>query len=354
MVKQKISQRRAGWVLLSFGLFAQAALAQEGLAQAPSLVPNAADALRPQAVKLGIDAFGKTAEIEVRDLPRESAKLAIEEALREIYHVSLYADPDGNIPGGLGELNQAAGKKEISLDRRAFELLIRGLQFCAWSNGVYSPAGGAVYTLWRKEASPYPADLQAAVATTGCQQVRLAGGEAGNPGRATLAAGTRAEAFGIQEGVALDRAIDILRKHGIRNAMTSLGPLKRALGVGPDGHGWLVDIPGVLPTDSPADQVWLVDQSLSITRADDAFLPVDLRNGLRPRGTFQVAAVTELAADAQGLTTTLFVLSQTKGLQQLGALQPRPSVFWLVGQTGSSAVESTYRWTILSRPNSLN
>lgn len=315
-------------------------------------VPNAVDALRPQAVRLAMDVFGKTAEIEVRDQPRESARMAIEAALREIHAVSLYADPDGATPGGFGALNRAAGKGEVVLDPRAFELLIRGLQFCFWSGGVFGPAGGAVYRLWREQASPYPADLAAAVATASCRNLQLAGGEAGKPGRAILAAGSRVDTPGLSEGVALDRAADLLQKSGVRNALLTLGPLRRGIGMGPDGTGWLVDVPGPVAGGPPIDQVWLIDQSLSVTRMDDAFRPLDLRTGAPGRGILEVAAVSPQAADAQGLTTTLFVLSQTKGQQHLGALQPRPSVLWLAGSSGGVPVESGYRWTDLSRPNS--
>ena len=351
MVKQsarpaKPRSRTPHWLL--GGLLALLAGAP---ARADEPVPNAVDALRPQPVRLAIDVFGKTADIEVRDLPRESARIAIEEALHEMFYVSVFADPDGQIAGGLGQLNAAAGGAELTLDRRAFELLIRGLQFCLWSNGVYSPVGGAVYRLWREQASPYPADLQAAVASAGCRQVQIAGGEAGKSGRARLAAGSRIDPVGIAEGFAVDRAADILQKHGARNALISLGRLRRAIGPGTDGKGWLIDVPGLAAKDPPIDQVWLRDQSFSVTRVDDAFRPLDMKTGLPARGTLQVAAVTELAADAQGLTTTLFVFSQSKGQQHLGALQPRPSVHWLIGQSGAP-VESTYHWTDLSRPNS--
>ena len=324
-----------------------------GFAYGEERVPNAVDALKPHPLRLGMDIFGKTAEIEVRDLPQGPARLAIEEALHEIYYVSLYLDPDGAVAGGLGELNREAGKKEVTLDRRTFELLIRGLQFCLWSSGVYSPGGGAVYRLWRQQASPYPADLQAAAASAGCRQIRLAGGEAGKPGRATLATGTRVEALGLAEGFAIDRAMDVLTRHGARNAFVSLGPVRRAMGVGPEGRGWLVDVPALVPGQEPIDQVWLLDQSFAVSRIDDNFRPVDLRSGIPGRGNQQVAAVTLLAADAQGLTTTLFVMSQTQGQQHLGALQPKPAVFWLSGQQGGVPVESSYRWTTLSRPNSM-
>lgn len=334
-------------------LLALALLAAAPAAAEEPVVPNAVDALRPQPLKLAMDVFGKTAEIEVRDLPRDAARLAIEEALREIHYVSLFADPDGSVTGGVGQLNRAAGKGEVELDRRSFDMVVRGLQFCLWSGGVYSPVGGAVYQLWRAQASPYPADLAAAVASAGCRQISIAGGEAGKPGRAKLAEGSRVDPAGLAEGVALDRAADLLQKSGVRNALLSLGKLRRGLGPGADGRGWLVDLPGIAAADPAIDQVWLVDQSLSVTRFDDPLRPIDMRNGQPAKGKLQVAAVTELAADAQGLTTTLFVLSQTQGQQHLGALQPRPAVHWLVGQSGSSPVESTYRWTNLSRPNSL-
>ena len=113
-------------------------------------------------------------------------------------------------------------------------------------------------------------------------------------------------------------------------------------------------IPGVEGTRNPLEQVWLLDGSLAIVRRSPEGSaarprPSNLRTGVPARGVVQVAAVSELAIDTQALATTLFVVGLTEGQRLLGALDPRPSVFWLLGTGSGVPLESTYRWSELRR-----
>jgi thiamine biosynthesis lipoprotein ApbE len=325
-----------------------AGLAAAGAQQA---VPLATEVLTPSAVRLAIDVRGQTLELEVRDLPRASARLAIEEALHQAYELVALADPDGPYPGGFGDANRRAGKGEIELDPRAYRMLVRGLQFCVWSNGSYGPAAGGLYALW-KAGSPDPVELSEALAAAACTEIDLIGQKKAKEGRhrITLGAKARLEAVGLVEGEALDLAFEVLRRHGATNAFGVFGPVQRGLGAGLSGRGWLVDIPGVAGTSNPYDQVWLRDQSLSILRPDARQLPIDQRNGLPARGFLQIVTVSDLAADTQGLTHALAIFGLQQGQRHLGQLQPRPSVSWLLGG-GEQPLESGYRWSELSRPN---
>lgn len=293
-----------------------------------------------QAVRMAAEVFGTTAEIEVRDLPRAAAVAAIEQALSEIHTIGLLTDPEGSTENGLGRLNRAPSA--VILDPRAFQVLIVGLRFCLWSGGAYSPLGLDVYRLWQKpvEGTPNPTDLRDTIARAGCSQIRL---QEGKEPQASLSGG-RASTVGIERGFAADRAMDLLRLNGASNALVVIGNVYRAIGLGVEGKGWLVDIPGVAPG-LLLDQVWLLDQSMAIVRADlRPERPLDLRTGVPARSNLQVVTVADLAADAEGLASTLFVMGMAEGQRRLGQLQPRPSVYWLIGGERGTPLEASYRW----------
>ena len=104
------------------------------------------DASRP--LRMSMQAFGVQAEIEVRDLPAREAEAAIQAALTEIHQVAQLADTGGEAAGGVGVLNRAAGQSPQEIDQRLGELLLRSLQFCIWTQGVYGPLGGQLYDAW--------------------------------------------------------------------------------------------------------------------------------------------------------------------------------------------------------------
>lgn len=323
------------------------------------LVATALPAQHPEPIRMATPAFGTTAEVEARDLPAAAAGPAVEAALTEIFALSQLTDPQGGQPGGIGLLNRHAGQGRQIVDPRVAELLLRGLQFCIWSGGAYGPLGGHLRQIWSERPDPGrpPAvgDLRLAVGHAECSRLKLRSAEpaAGQnrPGTtAELAAGSRVDLAGIARGYAIDRAVEILEAHGARNVWVEIGDVWRARGGGPDGRGWLAELPTPQGHDEPLDLLWLRDQALAIVGFDTGNVPViDQRTGVPPQGVVSVVAVTELAVDAEPLVRALFVLGHREGHMRLGTLQPRPSVYWLLGQGVGAPLEATYRWSELER-----
>jgi hypothetical protein len=59
--------------------------------------------------------------------------------------------------------------------------------------------------------------------------------------------------------------------------------------------------------------------------------------------------VTELAMDAQGLATSLFILGPREGQLRMGTLRPRPSILWFLGSGTGAPLQVDYRWSEVSR-----
>jgi thiamine biosynthesis lipoprotein len=320
-----------------------------------------ATAAEPEPVRMATTAFGASAEVEVRGLPRPAAEEALRAALEEIFEIGRLADPDaGELPGGFGALNAAAGRESRPIDERMAELLTAGLQICFWSHGAHGPLGGEIYRLWRNPGEerriPEPTDLRWAVVRADCSRLELAGDE---KIAAVLGEGTRVDPVWMARGFALDRAARVLEEHGVENAWLEIGPVVRAMGGGSEGEGWPIALPPAPGDERPLDELWLRDQALAVVTREPAARDaahresppelIDQRTGVPPRGVVTVVAVTERAMDAEALAATLFIMGLHEGQMRLGSLRPRPSVYWLLGEGIGDPLESTYNWSELRR-----
>ncbi|HEV7786683.1 MAG TPA: FAD:protein FMN transferase [Thermoanaerobaculia bacterium] len=304
-------------------------------------------------------AFGRPAEIEVRDLAPAAAREAIDKAFAQIAEIERLSDgarPDG----GLAALNAAAGKGPQKPDPRLLAMLGRASDYCYWSEGAHGPLGRDLYVLWGLR-SPVPAPPNAdqaekAVALTACTRLTLDL----EKGTAELAAGSGLDLWGFAEGVAVDRAVEVLRQNGAVNGIVRIGSVQRGFGKGPGGKGWPVELPQPPGLEEPAGRLYLRDHALAAAAlADHPLAPpappavaapyLNQRTGKPPEGILAAVVVTESAADAQGLATSVFILGPREGQIRMGAMRPRPSVLWFMGTGAGAPLQVDYRWSEVSR-----
>ena len=215
-------------------------------------------------------AFGGTLEVEVRDLPHAAADAAIQAAVAEVGEVERMTDP-GRQNGELATLNAAAGKGPRHVDPRLYATLVRALNFCLWSEGKEGPLGGDLHRLWGRDAGmplsvpPSPEQLNRAVAVADCQRLTLNGREQ----TVALAAGSALDLVDFSIGMAVDRAVEVLRQHGSVNAFVQIRAVRRGIGPGRDGRGWMIDLPSMGGLREPLGRIFLRDQSLAIAARDD-------------------------------------------------------------------------------------
>lgn len=311
-----------------------------------------------QPVRMSFSAFRQTIEVEVRDLPRETAREAIQAALAEVAEVERLADPDtdpGAVTGGIAFLNARAGAGPQPIDPRLLNALDKALGFCVWSEQAHGPLGRDLYRLWglRSPVEAPPTQklelLEKAVRTAGCDRLRLDA----QKGTAALAEGSAVDLWGFAEGWALDRAVEVLRQRGVRNGYVQLGAVHRGLGGGPDGRGWSVLPPAYPGLLNPLGRVFLRDRALAVLSATDRALGVpgetlppyvSQRNGRPAQGVVAAIAVSDLAIDAQGLAAITMIIGPNEGLLRLGSLRPSPAVLWLLGSGSGEPLQVDYHW----------
>jgi thiamine biosynthesis lipoprotein len=327
------------------------------------LVPSAPAGTEP--LRLAAPAFGDTVEVEVRDLPRSTAQEAIHAALAEVAEIERLTDPDAPpeaLAGSVAFLNTRAGAGATPVDARLVPALVRGIEVCFWSERVHGPLGRDLYRLWglRAPSTVNPLEdwdtVQRAVNAAACRNLTVDE----TAGTATLAAGSAVDLWGFAEGLAVDRAVEILQQRGVANGFVQIGRVFRGFGKGLEARGWHIQLPQLPGMAAPMGRVFLRDQSLAIASATDRPLRTAMngdplppfishRTGRPAQGTLAAAVVTRQALDAQALAVTLAISGPGEGQIRLGALTPRPSVLWLQGNGSGEPLAIEYLWGLVPK-----
>ena len=246
--------------------------------------------------------------------------------IAELNQVLSDYDPDSE----LSRLSQSSGTGEwrtVSPD--LWRVLEAGQLLAQQSGGAFDLTVGPSVNLWRRarrqHALPSPELLSEMRARVGYTNLLL---EARQRRAQLTRADMRLDAGGIAKGYALDEALVVLRRYGIRRAMIHAGG-DMIFGQPPPGRaGWLVELPGTGLTNPPV--LSLAHQALATSGDLSQFIEingvrfshiVDPRTGigLTNRTLVNVIAPHGLTADA--LATAFSVLGPA-GLPALLPLYP--------------------------------
>jgi thiamine biosynthesis lipoprotein len=187
----------------------------------------------PQSETVELYVFGTLATITVWDaepVARDTAMAEITQTFQQMHH-----EWHAWKPGPLVDINLAIsrGDAAIGVLPSIASLITRSQQLYRQSDGLFNPAIGGLLSLWGFQGdgrpSGPPPDKQAinrwVAAAPGMDDIILADGVLHSSNTAvTLDFGAFAK------GVAVDHAIDILRAHGINNAIVNAGGDLRAIG----------------------------------------------------------------------------------------------------------------------------
>lgn len=219
---------------------------------------------------------------------------------------------------------QSPTREPVPVSDDLWHVLERAVAWRDASNGAFDPTVGPLTKLWRQARRsgtlPLPEKSAAARTAVGPHTLRL------HPEKRAVELtewGMRLDLGGIGMGVAVDRAIAILRKQGIPSAMIDASGDIAVIGSPPDRDGWRVAVAAL--GDTTDDGAELVLRDAAVTTSGDAFQSVtidavryshivDPRTGLGVAGP---AAVTVIATDcttADALATAASVLGVTDGM----------------------------------------
>jgi thiamine biosynthesis lipoprotein len=219
---------------------------------------------RLPVVRRTIPVMGTIAEVQVIHAETGPAEAAIDAALAELRWVErtmsrFLATSD------LGRANQGASRDAVTIAPATAMVVEAALDWAAASGGRFDPALGSASVLWGvgERRTPPPAGAVSRLAGRGLwRRIDLASRRDGAVLRYEDP-DVQLDLGGIAKGHAVDRAITALRRHGIRQALVTVGGDLYALGRAPDGGPWQVGIRDPRTPDALAGRLSVEDRAVA-------------------------------------------------------------------------------------------
>jgi thiamine biosynthesis lipoprotein len=242
----------------------------------------------------------------------EIAQKAAKEAFASFHTLNgIMSDYDSD--SELSRLCVNNGSDQVSED--LFTVLRAAKHYCTISEGAFDITVGPMVRLWRRSRRqrelPKELHIEQAKALVGNSLWEL--DECSRSVR-LLKTGMRFDLGAIAKGYAIDKAFEIIQKHGIASQLVDAGGDFRLGSAPPDKEGWNITQSG--------ETVWMKETAMATS--GDRFQFVDIDGvryahivdpktglGMTEAKTVHITAPTAMEADA--LATAVFVLGQEKG-----------------------------------------
>ena len=263
------------------------------------------------------DAMGGAFSVAVYANDRDSADAAAAAAFAELRRLERMLSnyrPDSE----WSEVNRYAADRAVAVSQELFDLLSACLEYSRRSEGAFDVTVGPLVKVWGfRDGSGRLANdpaVQEALGRIGHTNVLL-----GSVKRTVRFArpGMEIDPGGIGKGYAVDRMIEVLRRHGIERALVSAaGSSIYALGAPPGRDGWPIDIRAPRGAGSGTEKVVLKDASISTSGTSEKSFRAsgetyghifDPRTGYPVRGVLQVSVTAASALDSEAWTKACFV-----------------------------------------------
>ncbi|CAM2011250.1 FAD:protein FMN transferase [Acanthopleuribacter pedis] len=228
-------------------------------------------------------------------------------------------------------INQAAGREPVAVSPELYGLIHRSTKISALTQGIFDITFAGAGRLWDFKAEqpnlPDPLAVRRKLRLVDYRKIKL------NPREQSVflsEPGMRIGFGAIGKGFAANRAVRVMRAHGISSGVVNAGGDLVAFGTQEDGRPWGVAVAD--PTAPDRVFAWLrIDNQAVVTSGDyERFIEVDGKRYshiLDPRTGFPVhdlRSVTVICPDgevADALATAVFIMGRTEGLALVNRLK---------------------------------
>jgi FAD:protein FMN transferase len=255
--------------------------------------------------------------------PAESAAIEAAEAAFARIKALEQCMSDWRATSELSHLCERAGLEAVVVSQDLFDVLARANEIAEASDGAFDVTVAPLVKLWRAARKsgtlPSDADLERARALVGWHDLKLDREHL----RAQLTrAGMRLDLGAIGKGVACDRALRVLRDHGVSSALVQMGGDLACSDAPPDRPGWTVDLAAGAAT-SHGERLAVSNRCVSTSGDTEQFVEiggqhyshvVDPRTGLALTSRVRVIVLAPDGATADALSTAIGVLGPSAGL----------------------------------------
>ena len=259
-----------------------------------------------------ITAYGADREETVRAVEQSFA--AIRRADEILSHYRAESD--------LMRLNGSASQGAVTVGPDLYRVLEEALRFARLSEGAFDVTVGPLVRLWSEAAerdrAPSEQEILEARRRVGSAKVELL------PERQVRFAqeGLEITLGAIGKGWAVDQAVAVLKRRGVRHALVSAGmSTVFALGDDGSGEGWDLSVRNPIE-DDPLATFRIRDQAVSTSAAYERYWEIagkrfghilDPRSGQPVAGMLSATVVASTATTADALSTAAYVMGVDEG-----------------------------------------
>lgn len=264
-------------------------------------------------------AMGTVYEIAAYDESPERASLAIDKAFAEIVRLDAMLSnykPESD----LSRLNRDGHFHPVKVPADLYRVIQESDKYSKLSNGKYDITVAPLVDMWkaalRGDRVVSPAELEKLRACVGYEKIQLIPPDMVEFHSPCL----RVDVGSIGKGYAVDRAVDILRSNGIKNALVDAGQSSiYAMGAPPGQSAWEVHLRD--PSNRVDPTVMLNENSVSTSEQTPPSLLgnetaghiIDPENGKPLKTKYALSIVVKTATASDALSTALLLLGPEKG-----------------------------------------
>lgn len=312
----------------------------------PALLPlGAAEGATIPFVYRKLYSMGTVYEIVAYSSSRDRAWQAAGAALQSV--AALDRMMSNYDPGSdLSRLNRDAHFRVVRVPPDLFTLIGESLVYSRDSNGMYDVTVGPLVDAWksgmRNGDAPSASEISELRRCVGYKKIELIAPDSIEFHSDCL----RIDLGSIAKGYAVDRAVEVLRSHGIRRALINAGGSTfYGMGSPPGSKGWAVQLCD--PSGKIGPEVILHDNSASTSEQEQTSIIdsgefghiINPVTGAPLRADFAVSVVGRTGTATDGLSTTLFLMGPAAGAKLVRRL-PGTAAIW-ISKAGTVKTAST-------------
>lgn len=219
------------------------------------------------------------------------------------------------------------GKAQVS--EETLEVIEDAIKFSNSTDGAFDITCRPLINLWKKakkeEKVPTEEEIEEAISLVGYQRIILEGNQIRLEKK-----GMQIDLGGIAKGYAVDKAIEALKKNGIKRALVNAGGDLYALGTDPQGEKWQIGVQDPREEDKIIDIIKVKDRAVATSGDYRRYFTLEgkrFSHIVNPKTGLTVQdvpmSVTIIGPDAtttDALSTGVFVLGPEEGMKLIESL----------------------------------
>ncbi len=274
-------------------------------------------------VKRSFIAMGSYIDFTVIEKDQEKAAKAIDAAMEAVYRIHNLMSTHESA-SQITEVNRKAGSEKVKVHGDFLNVVQNSLAFSRETNGKFDITVQPLLELWgfSQKAVSLPDDkrIRKVLESVGYNNIEV------DPAEGTIGLKKRHTSLdvgGIGQGYAVDRAVEILKAHGIENALVNASGDIYLLGAPRGESGWLIGIQDPLNTEKVVATVRLSNMAIATSGSYENFVNIDghryghILDPVTGRPSEQLLSTTVVAkttTEADALSTTTFVMGKEEGI----------------------------------------